>query len=240
MAVQPPNALFNLYGFVIWGDIGPLTMYRRYDGRIVTFLKTWPNKPASRGQINQRNAYRAAATAWHALTASQRAQWTTAAARASLCMHGYNLFLHYYLTPSAATLATLQRQTGIALALPPWPTPPSIIGDFEMGWYWNKLWYTCARSFNAKKDPAGDPDYYIDAQPPGFPRHELYVRLDRITYHYELGITFYRDSEMWPSCTAYAVTLQKLGAHTYTVVAWNAQNPASLICSCNLFIAMPP
>jgi len=240
MAKQTQDSLFTVFGFVVWGDFGPLTMYRRYDGRIVTLLKTWPHKPPSQKQLNQRAAFSSAAAAWNALTPAQRAQWTAAAARASLPMTGYDIFLHWLLTPPATTMYTLQRQTATHLVPATWDTPPAIIGDFEMEWYWNKLRYTCARSFNAKKDPAGDPDYYIDAQAPGFPRHEVYIRLDRVTWHFELGITFYRDSEMWPSCTAEAVTLQRLGARTYTVVAWNAQNPASLICSCNLFIALPP
>lgn len=115
MANQPGAALYNIFGLVIWGDFGPWTMYRRHDGRLVFFLKTWPDKPPSPDQLTQRAAFAAAATDWNALTNAQREGWTTAAARASICGTGYNLFLHNRLHPHPAALATLARQTATTL-----------------------------------------------------------------------------------------------------------------------------
>lgn len=62
MANQPENRLFSFFGFVIWGDIANLTMYRRYDGRLVSFAKTWPDKPPSEKQLADRARFKAAAT----------------------------------------------------------------------------------------------------------------------------------------------------------------------------------
>lgn len=115
MPVQPRPSLFNLFGLVAWGDLGPLTMYRRPDGRLVIFSKTWPDKPPSPAQAAQRTLFSAAATAWRALNASQRAQWAAAAARSSLCMTGYNLFLHWALTGDDLAIRTIQRQTRTTL-----------------------------------------------------------------------------------------------------------------------------
>jgi len=115
MASQPLEKLFTLFGFVIWGDFGPLTMYHRADGRLVVMLKTWPDKPASPKQLTQRAVLTAAAATWNALTQSQRAQWTAAAARASLCMTGYNLWVHWQITGDDAAIATIERHTHTTL-----------------------------------------------------------------------------------------------------------------------------
>ena len=118
MAIQDDRRLFSLWGFVIWGDFGPLTMYRSKRGKIVTFAKTYPAKPPSELQLEQRAAFSTAAQAWRALTAGQRAQWELASRRASLCMHGYDLWIHYQLTGDTSAIETLERQTHTSL-LPP-------------------------------------------------------------------------------------------------------------------------
>ena len=64
MANQPPKQLWTYLGFVLWGDISDLTMYRRYDGRLVVFQKTWPDKPPCQAQLDQRAAFKAASLAW--------------------------------------------------------------------------------------------------------------------------------------------------------------------------------
>ena len=115
MASQPPDKLYSLFGFVIWGDFGPLTMYHRADGRLVVMLKTWPDKPPSPAQLTQRAVFAAAATTWNALSTAQRLQWSTAAARASLCATGYNLWVHWQITGDQAAIATIERQTRTTL-----------------------------------------------------------------------------------------------------------------------------
>ena len=115
MAIQPKKRLFNYLGFVAWGDIGPLTYYKRPDKRVVVFAKTWPCIGPSPAQVTQRTAFLAAATSWRANTAVQRANWNNAARRASLCMTGYNMWLFWKLTGDTHAIATIQRQTGIQL-----------------------------------------------------------------------------------------------------------------------------
>jgi len=111
MALEPNPSLFNTLGTVIWGDLGPLTMYRSKRKKLVVFKKTWPDQPASERQLTWRATWKAAATAWRALTQPQRHQWALAARRASLCATGYNLWLHWKLTGDDAAIRTLEQQT---------------------------------------------------------------------------------------------------------------------------------
>jgi len=115
MASTTTRRLFSLLGLVAWGDIGPLTMYRRKDGRLVIFKKTWPNEKPTGDQLDQRSRYSCAALAWRALTPDKRTAWTQAAARASLCATGYNLFLHWKLSGDDSAIATLEHQTSTSL-----------------------------------------------------------------------------------------------------------------------------
>jgi hypothetical protein len=118
MPHQNAKRLFTCLGFVIWGDLGPTTIYRNKRGKVVFFAKTWPHKPPSPAQTVQRQRFIAAAIAWQTLTPSQRDEWHEATRRASLCMHGYDLFVHWFLSQDDAAIRTLQRQTGTTL-LPP-------------------------------------------------------------------------------------------------------------------------
>lgn len=118
MAHQPPHELLSVLGFLVWGDIGPLTLYKDKKGRLVAFSKTWPKKPPSPDQLVLRNAIRAAAAAWQALSPAKRTQWEIATQRASLCMHGYNLFVHHQLVKDDEAIQAVQRQTHTDL-IPP-------------------------------------------------------------------------------------------------------------------------
>ena len=115
MASTTTRRLFTWLGFVAWGDIGPTTIYKRKDGRLVIFKKTWPDKPPTGDQLDQRSRYSCAALAWRTLTPDKKTAWTQAAARASLCMTGYNLFLHWQLSDDDSAIETLERQTSTSL-----------------------------------------------------------------------------------------------------------------------------
>lgn len=115
MAKQPAHSLYSIFGFVIWGDLGPITIYRNHKGKIVWFAKTWPHKPPSPKQTIQRQKMSAAAAAWQLLAPVARRQWEKASSRASLCLTGYNLFCHWTLTNDNAAIATLEHQTGTTL-----------------------------------------------------------------------------------------------------------------------------
>lgn len=115
MPHQPQAALFTCFGFVIWGDLGPTTIYRNRKGKVVFFNKTWPHKPPSPEQTVQRNKMRAAAAAWQTRTTQQKAQWELASRRASLCASGYATFVHWQLTGDDRFVQTLARQTRTTL-----------------------------------------------------------------------------------------------------------------------------
>lgn len=115
MAHQLATPLLNWIGFVTWGDIGPLTIYRRYDGRLVSFAKTWPAKPATEKQAAQRALFLAACQAWRALTPAARAQWCTAGRRSHAPVTGFNIFVHHQLIGDDGPILTLQRQTRTSL-----------------------------------------------------------------------------------------------------------------------------
>lgn len=117
MGVRSPAHYFNLFGLVLWGDIAELTMYRSRTGKVVYYQKNYPIASPSACQLARRAQFAAAATAWKALSATQRAQWRLAAARASLTATGYNAYLHFKLADEPAAMATLARQTGTTLSL---------------------------------------------------------------------------------------------------------------------------
>ena len=115
MAHQSIDHLYCALGFVIWGDLGHLTIYRNKRGLVTWFEKTWPHKSPSPAQILQRAKFIEAAAAWQALTFLERRQWNLATARASLCMTGYDLFIHWRLSGDSAAIATLENQTRTSL-----------------------------------------------------------------------------------------------------------------------------
>ena len=115
MAAQTSTALHQLLGLVLWGDIGPLTMYRSREGRLVIFKKTWPDKPATPRQIACRDAMVTCGRAWRGMPPHQRALWHQVARKCSLKGHGYSLWVHWRFKQPVAALRTLQQQAGIEL-----------------------------------------------------------------------------------------------------------------------------
>lgn len=118
MPHQTAERLFSLFGLVLSGDFDSITMFRSKRGKVVWFSKTWPDQPPSPLQIEQRARMSTAADLWQQLSLSEKAQWDLATRRASLCMHGYDLWQHWKLTGDDSAIQTLQRQTGTNL-LPP-------------------------------------------------------------------------------------------------------------------------
>jgi len=116
MAQQFGTLPLSLMGLVIYGDLGPLTMYKSGRGKIVTFLKTWPDRPASYYQVLDRGRFAAAAYSWTQLPTDEKADWNLAARRASLCMTGFNLYMYCWLAPDNSSIRTIARQTHTTLA----------------------------------------------------------------------------------------------------------------------------
>ena len=111
MPHAPTRQCLRILGCIIWGDLGPLTLYRDKQHKLVVFQKTWPEGPPSADQIIQRNKFRTAALAWNALTQAKRDQWSLAARRASLAMSGYNLFTWWHIHQDDHPIQAIQRQT---------------------------------------------------------------------------------------------------------------------------------
>lgn len=116
MAQQLPENLFNLMGLHLGGDLGPLTFYKSKRGKLVWFDKAPPTTPPSWRQTSQRSLFRAAAQCWRLCTPEQRQQYELAARKASLCMTGYNLFVHLKLKPDPNLQRTIESQTNTVLA----------------------------------------------------------------------------------------------------------------------------
>lgn len=117
MADQPAENLFNLLGFNVAGDMGPLTFYTSKRGKLTWFAKAPPTSPPTDWQIRQRNKFRLAAAVWSHMEPSEHQQWDLAASRASLCMTGYNLWVHFALIKDTSTIRTIERQTQTSLIL---------------------------------------------------------------------------------------------------------------------------
>lgn len=119
MAHEPDPNVVSLCGLNIAGDLGALTYYTSKRKKVVWFLKAPPTKPPSTLQITTRNAFRIAAMCWRHLTPQRRAAWETATKTASLCMTGYNLFVHSITRGNLEAIRTIERQTGQVLLDPP-------------------------------------------------------------------------------------------------------------------------
>jgi hypothetical protein len=109
------HTLYTILGSVIWGDLGPVTIYRDKQGKVVAYAKTYPAKRPSPAQIAQQQRITDAAAAWQTLSSMQRDQWDLACRRASLCCNGYGLWVHWTLTQDLQAIRTLERQTHTTL-----------------------------------------------------------------------------------------------------------------------------
>lgn len=115
MAIQPAPKFANLLGLRVGGDLDGLTYYVNRQGKVTFFAKAPPTKPPTWKQTFQRNAFRLVAQLWRQQSQAQKAAYELITRRASLCMTGYNLFVHVELTLDQDTLRTLERQTGVTI-----------------------------------------------------------------------------------------------------------------------------
>jgi hypothetical protein len=113
MAHQREGRFFNLFGILVWGDLGPLTLYRNRRKKIVVFKKTIPRAPPSAEQKIQRQNFRYATIAWKQLPIEKKRIYKIAAQRVSLCMTGYNLFILHRLSKDPVPVETVFRQAKV-------------------------------------------------------------------------------------------------------------------------------
>lgn len=115
MKAAPPNH-WHTWGLILAGDFGDLTFWHtKRAKRPIAIAKTWPDKPPTQAQTDQRNKFHAAILKWLALTPQQRANYRKAAQRLSLSMTGLNLFLAFQLRPDPTAKRTIERQARIHL-----------------------------------------------------------------------------------------------------------------------------
>jgi len=107
--------LVRFWGFNTQGDFGPWTFYTDQRKGLVFFLKAPPLEPPSLTQTFIRNQFRTNAYVWRSLPVSARRDWETAAKRAHLKIHGFNLFTFCNITKDDATIHTIERITNINL-----------------------------------------------------------------------------------------------------------------------------
>lgn len=116
---RPGQFILQSICFKAQGDVGPLTCYTN-KRQIVMFLKAWLRDPASLKQIAHRNRIRAVARNWKAEPSWVRHNYERATKQLSLYLNGYNLYMSASMNDDAAdAIATLERQTGLVLPLPP-------------------------------------------------------------------------------------------------------------------------
>lgn len=114
MAIRS-NFLPRWLGFSVQGDLGPWTFYTNKNRRIVFYDQAPPLNPPSRAQSAARNRLVAAAYDWQSLPADQQANWRRACKRLRLECVGFGLFYYWHYKRDAATITTIEQQTGIIL-----------------------------------------------------------------------------------------------------------------------------
>ena len=109
----------NILGLIVSGDINGISIYTDRHGRKIAYEKAPPTKPASVLQALQRGRFRDAMANWKAATTAIKTDWENASLKASLCMTGLNMWLHFSLKGRTEALFTISSQTGITLSMPP-------------------------------------------------------------------------------------------------------------------------
>lgn len=117
---------YDLLGLNVSGDLGDVTLYTDRFGQKIWYPKSPPETPETPGQRRQRDRFTAAVTNWREADQATRERFEAVSLKASLMMTGHNLWISLSFSQDAALCATLARQTGIPISLPPaLPYPPA-------------------------------------------------------------------------------------------------------------------
>lgn len=109
------DSYLNFLGLRIQGDIGHITCYRSSRRGLVWFPKAPPRKPASDLQNAYRAKWRAILDDWNAFPKATKAKWMAITRKASLSIHGLDLYIWWRCSQDDSIVQTLQRQTGITV-----------------------------------------------------------------------------------------------------------------------------
>lgn len=110
-----PTSVLQFMGLSIQGDIDGITCYRSARHGVIWFPKAPPTKPASPLQLAQRVKWRRILDDWLALSDAVRRNWMLITERATLSLHGLNLYIWWRCAEDDSIIETLQRQTGITV-----------------------------------------------------------------------------------------------------------------------------
>ncbi len=113
--MQVDTKLLRFMGLNTQGDFGPWTFYTGARQQLVFFIKAPPLEPPSPAQTTRRNAFRLNAYVWRSISQAARENWERASQVAHLKITGWNLFTYWNLTYDRATIATIERITGLFL-----------------------------------------------------------------------------------------------------------------------------
>jgi hypothetical protein len=103
--------IFALAAMRLQGDIGPFTTWTSKRQGVVILLKAPPDKPPSRLQFARRQAMRAAAINWNALSSVSRSSWRRACIYAQLRITPFALFFYFLDKRDHAVIDTIRRIT---------------------------------------------------------------------------------------------------------------------------------
>lgn len=102
-------------GFRIQGDLDGITCWRSRHGGVIWYPRAPPTCPPTELQVWHRQRWRAILDDWLALSDADRLSWINLALRASLHIHGLNLYIWWRCAQDDEPIKTLQRQTGITV-----------------------------------------------------------------------------------------------------------------------------
>lgn len=109
------TSLVTMSNLGVSGDIGDITFYNDRRGNIIFYPASPPLTPPSAAQRVMRQRWATYMRQWSELTAAQQADWRLAVQRAGLQIGATALWLWYQITRDRATLATIERQSGVSL-----------------------------------------------------------------------------------------------------------------------------
>lgn len=109
------TSYLNFLGLNIQGDIDGITCWRSKRGAVIWYPRAPPKCAPSQLQVDQRAKWRSILDDWNALPAATRANWMLITERASLSIHGLNLYIWWRCAQDDSIVNTLERQTGITV-----------------------------------------------------------------------------------------------------------------------------
>jgi hypothetical protein len=103
----------------IRGDLDGYTYYVNRNRKVVAYPASPALRPPSLAQQIMRARFALAMSQWRSLLPSDRATYSHACDQLSLCMWGANLFTYLSLLDEGELRSTIEKQTGLSLAVPP-------------------------------------------------------------------------------------------------------------------------